>query len=150
MNDILIKKLQLNKLKNLSKEMEGICFLEYIAMEDENISRIKKFLSGMSCYNYPVTYTLKDITKKDDIVTWIMDQLMFVQDGNDIFISLIDSDKWMCKVKIVNVRRAFIELLSLSDICFYDINSKMGVYIGINEDEYYINLKNTASNEVFI
>lgn len=141
MNKELKKKIQLNRLKQLQNKIKGIEVIEFIDSSIYEIKLVREHLNGLSRHSSP-TLAKRKVDDTDELINWFLLNLKFIKRDSILIICLLDSDQWMCKVKVKEPFDAFKELWNMGDICFQDQKTGIGVYIGIDESECYINIRN--------
>ena len=140
MNQELVKKLQSNKLKNIFKDLRGMELIELLDMGKENVYGIKQFLCNMSQYSYARTACIKANSDRK-VSAWIIEELKFLKSSKEIIAAIDNCYMWLCKVKIIDINQGLEELWELGDICFFEPQNEVGVYIGIDENDLFITTK---------
>lgn len=125
------QKIQLNNAKIICREIKGIQIEEFCCLTDLRIGNIKLFLSGEGNHKYK---KLEDLSIDQNLVRNIVTILKKLDIGTDVFLAIKKCSYWMCKAKIIDWSSAITSLWEIGDICFFDVDSNRGVYIGIEED----------------
>ena len=140
MNQKILKKVQLNKLKNIFKNMCGMELVKLLDMDEEKVYEIKSFLRDMSKYSYLRIASIESNSNKA-FSNWVIENLKFLKNCKEIIAIIDNCNMWLCRVKIVDINLSLEELWEMGDICFFEMQNNAGVYIGIDENEFYITVK---------
>lgn len=144
MNKKLLAKLQLNKLKMLSKNIYGFDIIDIIDINTSEAKSIKEYLRGMSNCSFP-KFVYTKISTDENIAKWLAENLKFIKNDSVIMTTLLNCYNWVCKIRIVDVQAALLELWKLGDISLFDCKNEIGIYVGISEDSCYISIKNNSN-----
>lgn len=126
------QKKQLNRAKIICGKIKGIQIEDFYCLTDLRIRNIKLFLSGEGNHKYK---KLEDLTIDQNLIKNIVIILKKLDIGTDVFLAIKNCSYWMCKAKIIDWSSVITSLWEIGDICFFDMISNMGVYIGIEEDK---------------
>ena len=129
MNQKILKKVQLNKLKNIFKNMCGMELVELLDMDEEKVYEIKSFLRDMSKYSYLRIASIESNSNKA-FSNWVIENLKFLKNCKEIIAIIDNCNMWLCRVKIVDINLSLEELWEMGDICFFEMQNNAGVYIG--------------------
>lgn len=131
-------------LLNMKKQLENIqslSVIDFIDAESEEVVKYSENASDLHSYNYPLLCTMKMDGDNDKLTDWFLEKLSFVKNGSIWLMPFHGMGIWWIKVKVIDSKKAFNDLWKLGDIFIVDVENKVVFYIGVNESNCEIALK---------
>lgn len=138
---MLRKKTILLNMKKQLKEVTGINVIDFIEAETEEIRKYSENISELHKYSYPRFCTRKMDGNNDELIEWFLENLSFVKNDSIWLMPFEGMGVWWVKVKVVDCKKVLSELWKFGDICVADVENKVIFYIGVNETNCEIALK---------
>ena len=128
-------------MKKQIKEIQAVKVIDFFDAKSEEIEKYSKHVNELHKHSYPRLCTRKIEGDNDNLVEWILQNLQFINDGSIWLMPFEGMGIWWTKVMVLDCKRALNELWRYGDICIVDVENKVIFYIGVNESNCEIALK---------
>lgn len=139
--EIIRKKSILLNMKKQIEKITSVSTIDFIEAESDEISRYAENISELHRYSYPRLCTKKVDGDNNKLIEWFLENLPFLKNDSIWLMPFEGKGVWWIKIKVHDCKKALIELWEFGDICIVDMESMNSFYIGINEANCEIALK---------
>ncbi|WP_027629962.1 hypothetical protein [Ruminiclostridium cellobioparum] len=139
--EMIRKKSILLNMKKQIEEIKAVSIIDFLEAESEEVTKYSESVSELHKYSYPRLCTRKMDGDNDNLVDWFLENLSFIKDGASWLMPFKGMGIWWVKVKVDDCKKALSELWRFGDICIVDVENKVIFYIGVNEANCEIALK---------
>lgn len=122
-------------------EIKALSVIDFVEAESDEVVKYSESISKLHRYSYPRLCVRKAGEDNDNLIEWFLENLPFIRNNSIWLMPFEGMGVWWVKVKVDDCKKALSELWKLGEICVVDVDNQAIFYIGVNEANYEIALK---------